>query len=598
MRCPSAFSPASKVNLQSNTVTPRNTPGSVSIIPRAMSLCSIPARFTAVRCPASARLAAFPCTCTPRTRSFRAAGCSSTSCSTAIVPAVNVPVTTLPNPFIANDRSTGSRIDCRDARSATRPANSRSTPRNSSIPSPVRALTPTTGAPSRNDPATNSSTSISTNSINSPSTKSDFVITTTPVRNPNSRQMSKCSLVCGFTDSSAATTSITKSIPVAPATIVFTNRSCPGTSTNPARTPPPNSNGANPSSIEIPRRFSSASLSVSTPVNAAASAVLPWSMCPAVPTIMDFMKALLFSVFSIAAFAQQPTPPPEAAEPVTFRAVVADVRVDVLAFDGPRRIDTLAAEDFLLYDNNAQQIIKSFSRGREPLTLLLLLDVSGSMSKSLDQLAASSKSALAQLTPDDQVGIMLFSRHTRLHTPFTKDLSKISAGLRADLAATDLGSGTQINHALMDAVAYLNEAAPPTGRRAILVLTDNLGINVELPDEKVVAALQNANTVLSAIVTGRSRRNTAPPKFKNPDWTYANVFHLSDETGGDAIQSDKAGEAFPQLIENLRARYSLFYSAPGGQPGEFRKIKVDIHSIARNRHNKITLRYRNGYYVQ
>src|SRR5919202_5544612 len=35
----------------------------------------------------------------------------------------------------------------------------------------------------------------------------------------------------------------------------------------------------------MPRAFSSGRRSVSTPVNAAISAVLPWSMCPAVPTV-------------------------------------------------------------------------------------------------------------------------------------------------------------------------------------------------------------------------------------------------------------------------------------------------------------------------
>src|SRR5690348_5170583 len=37
----------------------------------------------------------------------------------------------------------------------------------------------------------------------------------------------------------------------------------------------------------MPRSFSSLRRSVSTPVSARTSVVLPWSICPAVPTIMD-----------------------------------------------------------------------------------------------------------------------------------------------------------------------------------------------------------------------------------------------------------------------------------------------------------------------
>ena len=56
-------------------------------------------------------------------------------------------------------------------------------------------------------------------------------------RTCSSRQMSKCSRVCGMTDSSAATISITQSSPPTPASIVLTNRSWPGTSTKATVTP-------------------------------------------------------------------------------------------------------------------------------------------------------------------------------------------------------------------------------------------------------------------------------------------------------------------------------------------------------------------------
>ena len=100
--------------------------------------------------------------------------------------------------------------------------------------------------------------------------------------------MSKCSRVCGITDSSAATTSTTRSMPPAPASMFLTKRSWPGTSTNAeAWSPPIGLRCAKPRSMVMPRAFSSFSRSVSMPVSACTSAVLPWSMCPAVPTTTD-----------------------------------------------------------------------------------------------------------------------------------------------------------------------------------------------------------------------------------------------------------------------------------------------------------------------
>ena len=79
-------------------------------------------------------------------------------------------------------------------------------------------------------------TSSAVTATRSGATRSIFVTATTPRAIPSSRTISKCSRVCGITDSSAATTSSTASIPPAPASMLRTNRSCPGTSTNETRT--------------------------------------------------------------------------------------------------------------------------------------------------------------------------------------------------------------------------------------------------------------------------------------------------------------------------------------------------------------------------
>ena len=68
--------------------------------------------------------------------------------------------------------------------------------------------------------------------------------------------MSKCSRVWGMTDSSAATTSSTASMPLTPASMFRTKRSWPGTSTN-ARFTSSCTQWANPRSIVMPRAFSS-----------------------------------------------------------------------------------------------------------------------------------------------------------------------------------------------------------------------------------------------------------------------------------------------------------------------------------------------------
>ena len=243
-------------------------------MPRCSSSSSIPARFTAVRWPATACATAAPPECRPRTRSLRCCGNSSTSSSVRTEPETSVPVTTVPKPFITKARSIGRRkwrVEFLPGADFAAPSIAAFS---ASRPAPVFALTSTIGAPSRNEPRTKSSTSSLARPRTSGSARSDFVSAITPLRIPSRRQISKCSRVCGFTLSSAATTSSTRSMPPAPASILRTKRSWPGTSTKPMRISSRFRN-AKPISMVMPRRFSSSRRSGCVPVSAATRADLP-----------------------------------------------------------------------------------------------------------------------------------------------------------------------------------------------------------------------------------------------------------------------------------------------------------------------------------
>src|SRR5216684_813813 len=265
------------------------------------------------------------------------------------------------------------------------------------------------GAPSRKDPVTNSSTSSRTSSTMSLSTRSALVSTTIPRGMPSRRQMSKCSRVCGLMDSSAATTNRTRSRPPTPASMFFTNRSCPGTSTKPSLSSGVNCRWAKPMSMVMPRRFSSSRRSASMPVRARTRAVLPWSMCPAVPAIIFFMPLLLMLLLGGGLLAQQKEEIP------VFRAGVTLVRVDIeVTGSGNADLSDFTQRDFRIFDENQPQEIVHFGRESEPLDLLLLLDVSGSMRRSLEEVAAGARAALGRLHTGDRVALMLFSRRAEV----------------------------------------------------------------------------------------------------------------------------------------------------------------------------------------
>ena len=354
---------------------------------------------------------------------------------------------------------------------------------------------------------------------------------------------------------------------------------------------------AKPKSMEMPRRFSSSSRSVSTPVSARTSVVFPWSMWPAVPATMLFI-ATFFILLPVSA-QDAKLELKEDAPTVTFRSGVSNVRVDVQVAEGSTIVTDLTQDDFTVFDEKQEQKILYFGRDAEPVSLLLLLDVSGSMKKYVDQVASVAREALHYLKPGDKVAVMIFSKGSMVRRDFSGDLDAVARDLRNVDWDQRLGSGTAINDALVDASKYMREKADEAGRRSIVILTDNLGLNYQSPDERVIQRLYESDTVLNAMVAGKGERPAPirPGHYVNPDFTPPDVFHIADETGGEAVKIARARTTFSEMIEHIRTRYSLQYRSPESGATGFRSIRVELSPQAKIRHPTAVVRARKGYFL-
>jgi VWFA-related protein len=280
-----------------------------------------------------------------------------------------------------------------------------------------------------------------------------------------------------------------------------------------------------------------------------------------------------------------------------FRTSTADVRVDVMVREGKRLIPGLVKEDFEVRDEGVIQAISYFGRESEPQSMVLLLDVSGSMTKHIVQMAQTARESLKFLSAGDRVLVMAYGRRTHRFGSFTEDYSAVERDIRRVTKEADVGSGTATNAAIVDAA---NALKPETrGRRAVLIVTDNQGLNYQVSDEDVLRALAGAEVVLNAIVVG-SGETPVERKFaaRNPDFSSTNVFKLSEQTGGEAVRAAQAGRAFPDMMERIRTRYTLAYRAPEASPGSFRRIEVRLVGAAARKYPRAEVRARNGYWVK
>lgn len=275
------------------------------------------------------------------------------------------------------------------------------------------------------------------------------------------------------------------------------------------------------------------------------------------------------------------------------------MRVDVQVLVKGKPVAGLAKDDFAVYEDGAPQAVEFFGREEEPLQVVLVLDVSGSMSRILRDMASLAEQALSSLKPDDRVALVLFARRSAVQEEFTADRSLIARALREAPFNKELGAGTSLNTALLDTARWLREQPPFAGRRALIVLTDNGGVHYQLPDEQVLRALSEVNAVVNAIVSPNAKP-PQPPKpgvELNPDFTPADIFRIARDTGGEVLRGERAGERFRELLEHIRLRYTLGYKPRPSAQTVFRSLRVELTPQARRLYPNAEVRARAGYYA-
>ena len=202
-----------------------------TIAPDSMSR---PARLSAQRWPARACPAGRSWAWMPRMRASWPLGVTTRRSPVAATPACTVPVTTSPAPRSMNARSTQRRNRPSAARAARPRARSRNAPARASTPAPDRAETRWTSAPRMPVAERRASIWPLTSSTRAASTLSTLLTTAMHSLTPSRSRIAVCSRVWGITPSSAATTTSARSMDPTPASMLRTNRSCPGTSTKPS----------------------------------------------------------------------------------------------------------------------------------------------------------------------------------------------------------------------------------------------------------------------------------------------------------------------------------------------------------------------------
>jgi VWFA-related protein len=290
-----------------------------------------------------------------------------------------------------------------------------------------------------------------------------------------------------------------------------------------------------------------------------------------------------------------------AQDPVTFRAGVSLVHVDaeVLGQDG-RILTGFHKEDFRVFDERKEQPILQFAAEEQPLDLILLFDISGSMRGVVQEVADAARQGLRQLQAGDRVCIMVFNNRSREIAAFTEDLDAVGRTIQNDVLGLDFGGGTLIQAAVSDAAMRFRREPHTERRRAVLIITDNMGRRTRR-EASVVEEFWESDAILSGLIVSnpayQAMRTVGIILGPQNLAMQAGMKGIAEKTGGDSLTANEPGTAFEEAMRRIRTRYSLYYALPEAKPGVTRAIRVELAPAAAQRVPKCRVRARSGYVV-
>ncbi len=300
----------------------------------------------------------------------------------------------------------------------------------------------------------------------------------------------------------------------------------------------------------------------------------------AIPSVRSTCLLFFCSLTLAAGFAQTNTAfaAPKAlpmfdAHPRNMRVNVNLVLVPVKVTDSLHRpVLDLPQNSFEVYEGNNRQLIRYFYQEDSPISVALVLDVSGSMGQRIDLLREAVNQFFYNANPNDDYTVVTVSDRPEILLRGTSSIDDIQAAL-----ATVKPAGWT---ALLDSVrlAAMSLQHAKYQRRVVLVVSDGLDNVSRWNLKKTAAYVEEADVDLYSI------------GVMDPVTPFFSIFEekinkklltkLSDVTGGRTVVAENLSslpDLAAQISQEMRSTYILGYRpSDGAHDKRWRKIQVKI----------------------
>lgn len=293
----------------------------------------------------------------------------------------------------------------------------------------------------------------------------------------------------------------------------------------------------------------------------------------------------------------------------TFAVSVDLIKVPITVFgDSGAPLGGLNRNDFHLYEDGQLQQIRSFNIETSPVSVVLLLDCSGTVEKEWKQIKAAAENFADALSKGDRVSVINFSDDVELALDWTEDTRQV----RKALGKVKLGMRTNLYDAMFEAAQ--TQLKDVEGRKAIILLTDFLNNQSVLGYQDAVLAIVKSQATLYIVSKTMMIREAAKTQRRVVilndiyqrlfgDGNYVDEFFakketqmtdLAEKTGGRCYfptDYNHIGDVYRQVAQELKNQYYLTYISETAKPSNsYHHITVEYLQPSSK------LIYRRGYY--
>ena len=285
----------------------------------------------------------------------------------------------------------------------------------------------------------------------------------------------------------------------------------------------------------------------------------------------------LFAVTVVAIAVIWPVEAQKRATPevAAFRADSTLVLVPVTVVD--RRgsiVNGLASGAFTLTEDGVRQQIRSFGEEDAPVSMGIVLDLSGSMKGVLGAAKDSLRALMKDANPTDEAFLNTVSTRPRAYSGFTHDFDEVLARI----AGENAGGDTALIDTIYESLTELRSGVHT--RKALLVISDGMDNHSHYSREELLRRAVESDAQIYTVAVGHLPTTSKPIALTEEKHGLLFLDELAAKTGGMSFivhaRTDILAAA-ASIGQALRNQYTIGY-APGGsdRTGQWRRIRVKV----------------------